>query len=124
MGIVKRILVLMFGFLSGLFGFLSLVVGIGFIVMELSGKADTDMPKMDTATKIYMTGFLIIICELFVAFGIVASLVCLRCFFGQRDWITRIINYFWKRAVKFALILPVLSMCCIILFKIMEYFTS
>ncbi len=122
MGIIKRILLLLFGFLSGLFGFLSLVVAVAIIALELSGNKNMD--KMDSATKIYMIGFLIIICELFLAFGIAASLVCLRCVFGPRNWITGIINYFWKRAIKFALALPVLSMSCIIIFRIVKYFTS
>ena len=78
MGIIKRILLLLFGFLSGLFGFLSLVVAVAIIVLELSG--NKNMEKMDSATKIYMIGFLIIICELFLAFGIAASLLALRWF--------------------------------------------
>ncbi len=122
MGIIKRILLLLFGFLSGLFGFLSLVVAVGIIVIELSG--NEKMGKMDAVTKIYMTGFLVIILEIFLAFGIVAALLSLRCFFGPKDWITRIINYLWQRAIKFTMALPVLVMGCLIIFQIVKYFTS
>ena len=49
--------------------------------------------------------FIIIIGEIFLAFGIAVWLLGIRCIFGPRGWINRMIDLTWKRSMRFALVL-------------------
>jgi len=71
MELVKRIALLIFGFLSGLLGILSIIVS---IVMMTVSVSDIN----DPAGHIYMTVCKFIIGKLLLAFGIAASLLGLR----------------------------------------------
>jgi len=121
MGIIKHILLLLFGLLSGIFGFLSIIVVIALTAGELLGKGALP-DNAGTGLRIFWKIWLFIICEILLAFGITASLLSLRCVFGPKNWIIRIINYFWSRAVKFALILPFLGIGCAVVFWFVKLF--
>jgi hypothetical protein len=106
-GIIKRISLLLFGSLSGLLGFISIVMSLVITIGAMvKGFSDID----DLVARIYLFIWMSVISELFLAFGIAASLLGLRCVFGPRGWVVRIIDYFWSKAVKLALILPLIGL--------------
>jgi hypothetical protein len=123
MGIIKRILLILFGLLSGLFGFLSLLLVFVFATGELFGKRESP-DDFGTGLRIFMIVWIFIVCEVFLAFGITALLFALRCIFGPRAWLIRIINFCWSRAMKFALIMPLFGIASGIIFWIVEFFIS
>ncbi len=123
MGITKRILLSLFGFLSGLFGFLSLLVAIMIIIGEFFGTVGAP-DNSGTTGRIFWIVWLFILAELFLAFGVAASLLALRCLLGPKPWIIKTINFFWSRAVKFALIMPILGTGSAIVFWIVKFFIS
>jgi hypothetical protein len=117
MGIVKRISLLIFGFISGMLGFISILVSIALVAASIS-------EIEDFSGRIFMAIFLFVVCEVLLAFGIAASLLGLRCVLGPKGWILRIINYSWSKAVKFGLILPILGLGFAAIFKLLDFFFS
>jgi hypothetical protein len=104
MGIIKRISLILFGLLSGLIGFIAIFTSVTFIIGSFFFGSFDDMDNI--GGRLMITLWASFICELFLAFGITASLLGLRCVLSPKDWITRISNYFWSKAVMLALVLP------------------
>jgi len=117
MGIIKRISLLLFGSLSGTLGFISIVISIALIAVSFS---DIDY----LSGRIFMAIWTFVVCEVLLAFGIAASLFGLRCVFGPKDWIMRIIDYFWSKAVKLALILPFIVFGLVAIAKLIDFFVT
>lgn len=117
MGIIKRILLLLFGFLSGMVGFISVVVSVALMTVSFS---EID----DLKGRVFLTIWIFIICEVLLAFGIATSLLGLRCVFGPRDWIIKVIDYFWGKTIQLALILPFLAFGFAAIIKIIDFFIS
>jgi hypothetical protein len=102
MGIIKKILLLTFGFFAGLIGFVSFALSISMITMHFFNDETTDQKTM--MSRIFMFIMLLIFAELFLAFGIAAMLLGLHCALGPKVWIIKMINFFWSRAIKTAMI--------------------
>ena len=117
MGIIKRILIIFFGLLSGLVGFLSLLVSIALAAASFSETGPV-------IGRLYLTFWAVLICEIMLAFGVAASLVSLRCIFGPKDWIRKMIDYSWGKAMKIALILPVISLASVLIYWLIKLFIS
>lgn len=99
--IAKRISLISFGLLSCLVGFASALVAIALTVASL--------PDIDsTGRRIFMAVQLFIITEMFLAFGITAFLLGLKYIFGPKRWTSILMDVLWKKAMKFALAIPVL----------------
>jgi len=117
MRIIKRISLLLFGFLSGLIGLVAIPVSIALMATSYSNIDDL-------SGRIFMAIWKFVICEVFLAFGVAASLLGLRCIFGPKDWIMRVIDYSWSKAVKFALILPFIGFGFVVIIKLIDFFVS
>jgi hypothetical protein len=105
MGIIKRIGLLLFGVLSGMVGLISIIVSIFFMVgcFLLPDRDGGELSK-----RIFMVGLMFVASELLLAFGITASLLGLRYILGRRDWIIRIINHFWSKAIRICVAMPLM----------------
>lgn len=114
MRIIKHILLLLFGALSGIIGFISIVVSISSMIISFS---DID----HTFGRIFMTIWVFVVSEVLLAFGIAASLLGLRCAFGPKEWIMKIMKYAWSKAVKYALILPLIIFGFLAIVKLIAF---
>ena len=102
MGIGKKFLSILTGLFLSLLGFMSIICAICMVVISLTGRmSDTSHPS----GRIFFEIFVIIVGEIFLAFGIAVWLRGLRCIFGPRGWINKAIDFTWKRTMRFALIL-------------------
>jgi hypothetical protein len=117
MGIIKRILIIFFGLLSGVTGFLSLLVSIALAAASFSGTGPI-------IGRIYIAVWMLLISEVLFAFGVSSSLLSLRCFFGPKDWIKKMIDYSWGKAMKIALILPAISLASVLIYWLIKLFIS
>jgi len=99
MRILYRIALLVFGLFSSILGLISIIVSLITMIFSCSDITDP-------AERIFMAIWIFVLGELFLAFGISASLVGLRCVCGPKNWIVKTIDYTWSKAVKIAMILP------------------
>ena len=76
------------------------------------------------AGRIYIMVCKFIFGELFLAFGVAASLLGLRCVCGPRKWIVKTINFMWKRAVSIALIYGYVVFATIVILLLIKLFSS
>ncbi|NLE36815.1 MAG: hypothetical protein GX621_02190 [Pirellulaceae bacterium] len=100
---VKRILLALFGTLSGLTGLVSVLVAVMLMLMGVKGIANP-------ANRFVLTLFQFVVAEACLAFGIAALFHGLRCIFARFDWFAGISERFWKRAVHYMLALPCVLM--------------
>ncbi|HBO45357.1 MAG TPA: hypothetical protein DD670_15790 [Planctomycetaceae bacterium] len=110
MKVVKRILLALFGLLSGLTGLVSVFVAVYLMVMSIKGIANP-------ANRFMFTLFQFVISEVCLAFGIAALFHGLRCIFDRFDWSAGISERYWRRAVYHMLALPCVLMGCAVLIE-------
>ena len=105
MELLWRLALAIFGVLAGLLGLIAIATS--FLLMTL------DLYEGDkTSGAIVMGLFKFVICEILLMFGVTAVLVGLRYVVGRRAWIVRILDYTWKRTMRFAFIMAGVTMIC------------
>jgi hypothetical protein len=118
---MRKIAIIIFGLFSSLVGLISILTAITLMIMSVTGNVSK---TGDTVADIYIAVSTFIFSELFLAFGIATFLFGLRCFLGRRDWITKTIDYTWNKAMRFALILPMLALATIIIWWLIRLISS
>ncbi len=112
---VKRILLILFGLVSGLFGFISLFVSIGLMLSH------------DRHDDIRSTILFFVYSELFLGFGIAASFLSLKWVLGPKQWIQRTIDISWRKSMKYGLalpfIMPVIAFGVPLILRLAQWFT-
>lgn len=111
MKIAKRILLALFGVLSGLTGLASVFVAVLLMVMGVKGIANP-------ANRFVFTLFQFVVSEVCLAFGIAAIFHGLRCIFDRFDWFAGISERYWRRAVYHMLALPCVLIGCALLIEV------
>jgi len=102
MELLQRLALAVFGVLAGL-----IAIATSFLLMTLT------LHEGDSTTgAIGMGLFKFVICEILLMFGVTAVLVGLRYVVGRRAWIVRILDYTWKRTMRFAFIMAGVTMIC------------
>jgi hypothetical protein len=96
-GLIRRIVLLPLGLIAIVLAVLSLIVAVALMFMGFSQIGDPE-------SRFVLMVFTFFFVEIFLAFGVAAGLVGLRCMLGPRKWILRAVECAWKRAVSFTLI--------------------
>lgn len=117
MRIIKRILLSLIGIFLWIVGCIFMVISIPLMVSSFSGIDNI-------SEQIFLAIWMFVISEVLLAFGITSLLMGLRCVFGPRQWIIKTIDYFWARAVKFAMIMPWLGIGFALIWRIIEFFMA
>jgi hypothetical protein len=120
MKIVRRILLILFGFVSGLIGFTSLLVSVTLTLSHLMGTGDRH-------DDVRLTVLLFVYSELFLAFGIAASCLSLKCLLGPKRWVQRTIDVSWRKSMRYGLalpfIVPVVAFGAPLILRLVQWFT-
>ncbi len=112
--ITAKISLMLFGLLSCLVGFVSVFVS---ILLMISGSSAID----NIRARIFMAVWQFVICEILLAFGVTAFLLGLRYICGPKEWVSGIMNTFWKKAMKIALAMPVLVFGSAAVLKLIDW---
>ena len=99
---VRRILLILFGLVSGLLGFTSLLVSITLTLSHLTGTGHRH-------DDISLTIVSFVFSEVLLAFGIAASFVSLKWVLGPKQWIQRTIDASWRKSMKYVFAIPVVA---------------
>ncbi len=100
---LHRFALAVFGVACGLVGLCSLVAAV--LLFSAPRPANLNDPTVAMVIRI----FNVLLTEVFLAFGVVAMLVGVRCVLGPRPWIVGAIEGLWRRAMWFALAMPLLG---------------
>ena len=99
---LKRVMSTLFGIVCTLTGLLSTLVAV--VLMF------THDNRLRPSSNTLMLRFLVLLyCEIFIAFSIAAILVGLRHVFNRNDWFVSRVNRHWRKAMKYAMLLPAVS---------------
>lgn len=121
MEITTRILLLLAGLFLSMLGVLSVVCAIAMVAISVSGMT-SDINH--TGGRILFEIFIFIIGEIFLAFGVAAWLLGLRCIFGSRGWIDKVINFTWKRSMRFTFVMGYLLIPLILILLFVRLFRA
>ena len=116
--IITRILLAIVGLLIALLGIVSIAVAIAAMFIPNPSGAE------DPALRMLMPIFSFLCAEVLLAFGLASSLLALRCMLGPREWIIKTTNYFWRKTMTFALILPFIACAIAIIASIVKHIVS
>ncbi len=104
MPIVRRTGEVVLGLVSASVGVMSIIEA---VILELEHGWTTDT----LAGRVFIKFFLFVLCELFIAFGVAALLLSVRCILGPRPWISRILGSYWRKAVVIVLAIGGVTAC-------------
>jgi hypothetical protein len=114
MRIIKRISCMLFGLVSGAVGLVSMLVSVTLMA--------TSMPDLKNPRDRVLWGvWVFIICEILLAFGVAASLLGFRYTLGPKKWILGAIDSSWKKAMKYALTIPVFAFGAALIYRIVDW---